>query len=240
MDSRPQADDLVVEVERVSKRFTMHGRDEIALHEVSLHVPRGSLVAVAGPSGSGKSTLLSIIGCLARPTSGSVRFEGVEITELSRSRRRALRRTELTNLLPLPSDNLFHRTDGYGNVRRASGRRATTRDEVTALLDRFGIAHCGPKRVIDMSGGEQQRLAPVCALVRTPKLIVADEPTASLDRANARLVIDALVQAATLGTTVIVATHDHDLIEAATSAVHLSHGVVVAVGGVAPASGGTT
>jgi ABC-type lipoprotein export system ATPase subunit len=226
VDSRLPADELTVEVDRVSKQFTTHGRDEVALHEVSLQVPRAALVAVAGPSGSGKSTLLSIVGCLSRPTSGTVRVDGVDVTALSRRARRGLRRETLTNLLPVPSDNLFHHTDGLGNLRRAS-RGQRTSDELDSLLDRFGIAHCGTKRVVDMSGGEQQRLALVCALVRTPELIVADEPTASLDRSNAHVVIDALVQAAGLGTTVIVATHDHDLIEASTSVTHLSHGVVV-------------
>jgi ABC-type lipoprotein export system ATPase subunit len=232
-------DRVVVEVDRVTKQYAAHDRAETALRDVSFGVRRGSLVAVAGPSGSGKSTLLSIVGCLSRPTRGTVLLGGSDITVMSRRARRVLRRTELSNLLPQPSDNLFHRLDGVGNVRQARRADPAAPDEIVALLDRFGIAHCGPKRVIDMSGGEQQRLALVCALVRTPKLVIADEPTSSLDRTNARVVIDAFRQAIEMGTTVVVATHDHDLVDAATVAVHLSHGEVVGIDDHAATPGGS-
>ncbi|MBI5088117.1 MAG: ATP-binding cassette domain-containing protein [Actinobacteria bacterium] len=231
------SDRFALEVVRVGKRYIAHGRDQVALHDVSVGVPRSTLVAVAGPSGSGKSTLLSIIGCLARPDAGSVVFDGVDVTALSRARRRTLRRDLLTNLLPQPSDNLLQRESGYGNLRRSHRGTVPTTDEMTERLDRFGIAHCGPKRVVDMSGGEQQRLALVCALARTPSLVVADEPTSSLDRANAALVIDALRRAVDLGATIVVATHDRDLIDASSAAVHLAHGVVVALDGF-PSSAG--
>jgi putative ABC transport system ATP-binding protein len=185
------------------------------------------MVAIAGPSGSGKTTLLSIIGCLDRPSSGTVVINRSDVSNLSRGRRRTLRRETISILLPQPSDNLFHHRDGFANLRRAA--RAGTDDdrlEATALLEAFDIADCGAKRVKDMSGGEQQRLALACALARRPTLIAADEPTSSLDRVNARLVVAAFERAVGLGATVVVATHDHDLVDAATSVVRLSHGVV--------------
>ncbi|MCU1361855.1 MAG: transporter ATP-binding protein [Ilumatobacteraceae bacterium] len=212
----------------VGRRFRTQSGDVIALDHVSLDVDAGTMVAIAGPSGSGKTTLLSIIGCLDRPTSGTVMVNGAEVSTDSRRRRRAIRRNTIAILLPQPSDNLLHDLDGFGNLRRAarqdSGMQWT---EATALLDQFDIADCGTKRVRDMSGGEQQRLALACALARKPTLISADEPTSSLDRANARLVIAAFDRAIGLGATVVVATHDTELVGAATSVLRLSHGEVV-------------
>lgn len=222
----PAPDAPIVHCEGVGRRFRTQSSDVAALHDVSLDVRRGTMVAIAGPSGSGKTTLLSIIGCLDRPTSGSVLINGSGVSDLSRRRRRTLRRDSISVLLPQPSDNLIHRLDGLGNLRAASRGGVVDRNAALSMLAEFDIADCADKRVLDMSGGEQQRLALACALARRPTLIAADEPTSSLDRANARRVVDAFARAVALGATVVVATHDAELVEAATSVVRLSYGVV--------------
>jgi putative ABC transport system ATP-binding protein len=228
VDSSSTPSHPIVRCSDVGRRFRTQSGDVTALDHVSLDVAAGTMVAIAGPSGSGKTTLLSIIGCLDRPTSGTVLLNGADVGTRSRRWRRSIRRDTIAILLPQPSDNLMHGLDGLGNLRwaaRTSG--GIEPHEAATLLGQFDIADCGSKRVKDMSGGEQQRLALACALARRPTLIAADEPTSSLDRTNAAHVVGAFQRAVGLGATVVVATHDAALVDAATSVLRLSHGEVV-------------
>ena len=218
----------VIRCESVGRRFATATGEVVAVDGASFAVPPGVLMAIAGASGSGKSTLLSIIGCIDRPTSGQVYLRGQNVTGLSRRQRRHLRRTVVTSMLPQPSDNLLHHLDALGNLRWAAHLADDTALDPQARLEHFGIGDCATKRIIEMSGGEQQRLALVCALATRPALVAADEPTSSLDAANAQLVIAAIRAAADEGATIVVATHDPHLIEIADDVVWLSHGKVVA------------
>ena len=211
----------------VGKRFTSTSADVVALDDVTIGIRAGTFVAIAGPSGSGKSTLLSILGCVDRATSGSVLVEGCDLELLSRRQRRVLRRTSLSMILPQPSDNLFDRLEANENLAWIAKFRGLVDFDPLATLELFGIAGCRTKRVREMSGGEQQRLALACALVGDPLLVLADEPTASLDVANAQLVVAALRAAVDRGATLVAATHDPEVISAADSVVRLAHGHVV-------------
>jgi ABC-type lipoprotein export system ATPase subunit len=217
----------VVRCEEVVRRYRTAHADVLALDRVDLDVRAGTLVAVAGSSGSGKSTLLSLVGCIDRPTSGVVLVDGVDVGALGRRQRRRLRRQRLSTILPQPSDNLFDHLDVAGNVRWMARRRGLSNLDVAAALDPFGIAESRTKSIRQLSGGEQQRLALACALVGSPAVVLADEPTASLDRTNALVVVAALRDAVDRGATVLVATHDHDVVDAADHVVHLAHGSVV-------------
>jgi ABC-type lipoprotein export system ATPase subunit len=213
--------------DNVTRRFVTRNAHVVALDDVSFTVGEGELVAIAGPSGSGKSTMLSILGCLDRPTSGSVRVREQELTLLDRRQRRAMRRRVIASILPQPSDNLLVGRSGVDNVRIAAAQRGSEPSAVERVIDDFGIGFVS-RPAGRMSGGEQQRLALACALVGRPPLVLADEPTGALDDASAEHVVVAMRHATAQGAAIVVATHDANVIAAATSVVRLDHGRRVA------------
>lgn len=218
--------EVVVRCVDVGRRFHTGVGEVVALDGVSMEVVDGSLSVIAGPSGSGKSTLLGLIGCMDRADAGTVELEGLDLVGLARSVRRRLRRTRIGVVLPQPSDNLLDDLDATENVTWAARLRGHDISDaaVAAVFERFGLAGAEHRRTRQLSGGEQQRVAIAAALAGSPAVVLADEPTASLDRVSAGLVIAALRTAADAGATVIVATHDHDVIAAADDVVHLDHG----------------
>ena len=214
--------------DNVTRRFMTRNAHVVALDDVSLAVGEGELVAIAGPSGSGKSTMLSILGCLDRPSSGSVRVGEQELTLLGRRERRAMRRRVVASMLPQPSDNLFVGRTGVDNLRIAAKRRVGALADVARIIDDVGIGAFVARPAGRMSGGEQQRLALACALVGGTPLVLADEPTGALDDVSAEQVVTALLNATARGATIVVATHDANVMDAATSVVRLDHGRRVA------------
>jgi ABC-type lipoprotein export system ATPase subunit len=205
----------------------------LAVDEVDLEIATASLTAIAGPSGSGKSVLLSMISCTDRPSLGVVQVGDVQVTDLGRRARRRFRREQLGIVLPQPSDNLLLHLSAIDNVRWAMRMRrgpgdATVDERARELMDAVGIGDLGAKHIRQLSGGEQQRLALVCALIGEPTVLVADEPTASLDAASSMSVVEALRVLADRGVTMIVATHDHHVIDVADAVIRLDHGKRVA------------
>jgi ABC-type lipoprotein export system ATPase subunit len=223
--------ELVLEVRGAVRRFASVSGPVVALAGVDLVVERGGFVVVAGPSGSGKSTLLGLAACTDRPDDGRVTIAGTDVLALRRRARRDLRRRRLGLVLPVPADNLLTSLDAAGNLawaaRRRTGRRPTP-DAIRASFEQVGLDDAAAKRVVELSGGEQQRLALACALFGEPMLVLADEPTASLDRDSAELVIATMRAAADRGATMIVASHDHHVLDAADVIVRLEHGRRVA------------
>lgn len=213
----------------VTKRYTTPSGVVPALVDVSFTAAAGSMVALAGESGSGKSTLLWAVGAIERADAGSVVVDGVDLGRLSAGDRRMWRRHHLGVVLPSPADNLFERHDAIGNLRwchTVRARRSAPPDDAVlrAELDGVGLADAATRRRAELSGGEQQRLAVACALAGSPALLVVDEPTASLDADAAALVVALLRTAADGGTTVIVASHDQRVIDAADDVVRLHGG----------------
>jgi len=222
-------DRLAGEVRGVVRRFAVAGDVVTALDRVDLDIPFRGMTVVAGPSGSGKSTLLSLLACTQRPDDGSVRVGDTEVLALSRRDRRELRRDRLGIVLPQPSENLLDQMDAAGNVRWAAEQRrgrttAISDDELDDLLGAVGLADARTRRVRELSGGEQQRLAVACALAGKPELVILDEPTASLDRTNAMALVEVLAGVARRGATMVIATHDALVIDAADSVAELDHG----------------
>lgn len=209
--------------DHVVRRFDVRGDVVHALDDVDLEVHAHQLVAIAGPSGSGKSTLLALLGCLDRPTSGSVRVAEHELSVLDRRRRRRLRRSVVATVLPQPADNLLLGRTGLDNLTVAARHRRGPIATVPDVIAAIGIGDFVERPCSTMSGGEQQRIALGCALAGGTPLVLADEPTGALDAASAAQVVDALRRATTTAT-VVVATHDPHVIEAATLVVHLEHG----------------
>jgi putative ABC transport system ATP-binding protein len=220
---------LVAAVRGAVRRFPVEGDVVTALDHVDLDVPVGRMTIVAGPSGSGKSTLLSLLACMQRADEGVVMVGDTDVLTLGRRDRRELRRDRLGIVLPQPSENLLDQFDAAGNVRWAADQRrdrtsALSSNDVESLLDSVGLGAASTRRVRELSGGEQQRLAVACALAGGPELVILDEPTASLDRVNAQVLVDVLAGVAAEGATMVIATHDPMVIEAGAVVAELDHG----------------
>lgn len=201
-----------LEMDRVTKVYGSGAREgQAAVREVSLRVDPGELLLVEGPSGSGKTTLLALAGGLLAPTSGHVRVAGIAVERLAPRDRPAFRcrhvgfvfqRGLLVEALSV-EENLEVALHAAGLFRPESARRAR------ALLERFGVAHCARRAPKSLSGGERQRVAVARAFANEPTLVLADEPTGSLDGAAGRSVMQALAEAAhENGRAVVVVSHD--------------------------------
>ncbi len=187
----------------------------IALADVDAEVPAGAITVAAGPSGSGKSTLLRLVACLDAPTEGRLEVGGVTVTGLSARRLRALRRRTVSYVFQDPADNLISYLTVREQVELAAALRGAEPAQGMALLEEVGLGGRLDELPVALSGGEQQRVALVCGAVGAPALLVADEPTAELDRASAVLVLDAVQRLRDLGSTVLLSSHDDVVLERA-------------------------
>lgn len=220
----PRAEPLVV-ADRVSRRYrAADGAVVVALDAVTAELRSGELTAIAGHSGSGKSTLLGLVGALDRPDEGDVFVSGHSLTMRSRRERRRWRRDRVGIVLPLPSDNLSERFDAGGNLEWAGRLRRSGTTVDVDLLERLGVVDLLGHAVHELSMGQQMRLAFACAAAGGPPLVIADEPTASLDADAGASVIDALRALASAGAALAVATHDEAVIDAADEVVRLEDG----------------
>lgn len=198
-----------VGVEAVSKHFMTGAGPVRAVSEVTLTVEPASSLAITGPSGCGKSTLLSLIGALEAPSEGRVTIGDEVVSELGAEERARLRREQLGFVFQ--SHNLQPFLTAAENVSLPLALNSSTDgyERPLELLARLGLAAAAGKYPDQLSGGERQRVAVARALVHRPRLILADEPTGSLDTDNSVAVIDLLVEAqAEAGATLIVITHD--------------------------------
>jgi putative ABC transport system ATP-binding protein len=205
-------DEAIVQCEAVVKIHVAAAGRVQALRGVDLSVRRGELLALVGPSGSGKSSLLRIIAGLDEATAGRVRVDGVDFATVGRRRRRLVRSRLLSHVHQRPGDNLVPHLSAIEHVERVVARRKGDPAAAVEMLTRVGLAHRGEHRPHELSGGEQQRLAFARAAVGAPSLVIADEPTAELDRANTAAVAAVIADLNAAGTTVVVATHDPDLL----------------------------
>ncbi|MGW1372754.1 ABC transporter ATP-binding protein [Streptomyces sp. NPDC002446] len=198
-----------VELRGVRRQYGRGSGAVQALRGIDLALPRGSFTAVMGPSGSGKSTFLQCAAGLDRPTAGSVRLAGTDISRMSENRLTALRRNRLGFVFQ--SFNLLPALTVEQNVllpMRLAGRRPD-RGRAAEALARVGLGEHARRRPGQLSGGQQQRVAIARALVTEPDVIFADEPTGALDTGTAAEVLGLLRHAVdALGATVVMVTHD--------------------------------
>ncbi|HEX7940964.1 MAG TPA: ABC transporter ATP-binding protein [Gemmatimonadaceae bacterium] len=206
-----------IEAKGITKTFPMGGGPVHALRDLSLQIGSGEYLAIRGPSGCGKSTLLHILGCVDTPSSGSLSFDGREVSALADVARSDLRLRSIGFvfqrffLLPmLTAAENVEVPQAEAGVAKAERRRRTAE-----LLAYVGLAHRADHRPSQLSGGEAQRVAIARALANRPRLLLADEPTGELDRANGEHIAGLLDRVQADGTTVVVVTHDSALAERA-------------------------
>lgn len=199
----------MLKLEHVSKIYSTTEVETLALDDVCLTVDHGEFLAIMGPSGCGKSTLLNIIGLVDSPTSGAYWLFGTDVARCSEEELTLHRRAGLGFVFQ--SFNLIDNLNVAENVEVALIYRHVPsrerRQRVEAALDTVGLAHRAKHMPQQLSGGQQQRVAVARALVSDPKIILADEPTGNLDRANGDAVMEMLRRINARGTTLIMVTH---------------------------------
>ncbi|MBI2239488.1 MAG: ABC transporter ATP-binding protein [Magnetospirillum gryphiswaldense] len=199
-----------------------------AVKGVDFDIPAGSFTAFVGPSGSGKSTLLNMIGCLDRPTGGSLEVAGTDVTRFTGKQAAAFRATTIGfifqdfNLLPVLT---VYENIEYPLVMVQNRPAAERKRRITALLDDIGMADQAGKLPSQLSGGQKQRVAVARALVGGPQVVLADEPTANLDTVTAHRIIDLMRRMRDeFGTTFIFSTHDPKVMAEAETTFELEDG----------------
>jgi putative ABC transport system ATP-binding protein len=207
----------LVQLEAISKSYTLGEVEIPALTNITLNIDMGNLVTFVGPSGSGKTTLLNIIGCMDKPSAGSVVVASTRIDTLSRKQAAQFRGDNLGfifqsfNLIPVLS--VFENVE-YPLIMIKKVSTAARKEMVMKLLDAVGMADQAQKLPDQISGGQRQRVAVARALVTNPRLVLADEPTANLDKKTALDVLSLMREMRDqYGTTFIFSTHDPRIVE---------------------------
>ena len=218
----------LVEMEHIAKTYRRDGVPTAVLRDVTFAVAGGEFVAIMGASGSGKSTLLNLLGFLDRPDAGQYRFQG---TELGTADDVALSRTRNTKIgFVFQQFHLLERTSALDNVQMpllyADDEVRDATERARRALDVVGLADRAAHAPSELSGGEQQRVAIARALINDPLMILADEPTGSLDAKSGSTVLDLLRALPASGRTIILVTHDPAIARRADRVLLLEDGVI--------------
>jgi putative ABC transport system ATP-binding protein len=203
----------MIKITNLEKFYRTEEVETVALNKLSMEVKEGEFVAVMGPSGCGKSTLLNILGLLDDPDGGSFMFNGIEVAGFNERKRAELRKRNIGFVFQ--SFNLIDELTVYENVELpliyCNIKPDERKKKVEEVLDKMQIMHRRNHYPQQLSGGQQQRVAVARAVVNSPKLILADEPTGNLDSSNGNEVMQLLTDLNEQGTTIIMVTHsEHD------------------------------
>ena len=230
MEAGNRGEECMIEIEGVTKSFRSPAGEFTALKDISIKIPKASLLALTGKSGSGKSTLLNLIAGIDRPTRGSITVADVSLERLSETRLAAWRGKnvgfvfQFFQLLPTLTvlENVMLPMD-FCNTFPSPDRRL----RAISLLERVGIADQAAKLPATLSGGQQQRAALARALANDPPVILADEPTGNLDTATANAMFELFEGLSDSGKTVVIATHETDFSNRAERRITLSDGLMI-------------
>ena len=225
---RPSGMATMIELQNVTKMYTIGTVEVSALNGVSLTIDRGELTAIMGPSGSGKSTLMNMLGCLDVPTAGRYLLEGEEIGSLSGNQLAEIRNRKIGFVFQVY--NLLPRLTALSNVELPLlyGHGRDRKQRALEALDRVGLADRVDHRPTELSGGQQQRVGIARALVKDPSILLADEPTGNLDSRSSEEIMAILKRLnRDDGMTVIIVTHDPEVGDQTHRVISMRDGVVV-------------
>jgi putative ABC transport system ATP-binding protein len=218
----------LIELAGIERVFRLGDSEVHALHELDLRIDAGEYLAVMGPSGSGKSTLLNLLGLLDRPTAGTYRLEGRDVTTLSPQEQAQVRSQRIGFVFQ--SFHLVPRLTAAENIALpmmlAGVPPAERAKRVAQALDDYGLAERSHHRPHELSGGQRQRVAIARATIMQPAMILADEPTGNLDRATGDEVVRLLEALNARGVTLIVVTHDGALGRRAKRRIEMEDGMI--------------
>ncbi|MDX1740576.1 MAG: ABC transporter ATP-binding protein [Rhodothermales bacterium] len=224
------ADQPVIHIEDVTRVYTMGQTQVHALRGLSLTVQAGEMVAIAGASGSGKSTLMNIIGCLDYPSTGTYELDGVRVDRMDRNKLADVRNQKIGFVFQ--GFNLLPRTSALENVELPllydrTHRSLNAKKLATEALERVGLGDRMDHEPSELSGGQQQRVAIARALVTRPTILLADEPTGNLDSHTSVEVMSLFQDLNEQGTTILLVTHERDIIRYARRMVELRDGQII-------------
>lgn len=219
----------MIQLENVSRIFAVGDQQVAALRDIDLNLGAGEYVSIMGPSGSGKSTLLNLIGLLDRPTAGTYRLNGGNVTDLNDEQQARVRREQIGFVFQ--SFHLVPRLTAAMNIELPLVLAGIAVEErkarVAELLQNYGLADRASHRPDQLSGGQRQRVAIARATVMRPGVLLADEPTGNLDRTTGGEVLKLLEQLVEQNIALVVVTHDAEIGARATRQLHMLDGRIV-------------
>lgn len=220
---------MLIEIRDLRKVYEMGDTQVRALDGVSVDVDRGDFLAIMGPSGSGKSTLMNLIGCLDSPTSGTYLLNSQEVSQLDDDELARIRNREIGFVFQ--TFNLLARTSALENVEvpliYAGVSRADRHRKAKEMLERVGLGDRMHHQPNELSGGQRQRVAVARALVNSPSILLADEPTGNLDSKTGEEIMALFEQLNREGNTIILVTHEEDIAAHARKRIRLRDGKIV-------------
>lgn len=218
-------------IDNITKVYRMDSVETVALNGVSLTINKGDFKAIMGPSGSGKSTMMHIIGCLDRPTSGKVLWEGKDVSQLSDDELALIRNQKIGFVFQ--SFYLLPRYTALQNVELPLIYRGLSpkerREKAKMLLEKVGLGDRINHRPTQLSGGQQQRVAIARALAVEPLILLADEPTGNLDSKSSHEIMELISELHSQGLTIVLVTHEHDIASYAKEIVRMADGKIIGI-----------
>lgn len=220
-----------IELKNLYKFYGEKENQVKALNDVTMTIHDGELVAIMGTSGAGKSTLLNIVGCIEHMTGGEYLLDGENISKLSESQLAEIRNKKIGFILQ--DYGLINYKSVIDNVAvpllvgRQKYKKDEIKEKVNEALKKAGITSLGKRKAYKLSGGQKQRVAIARALVQKPSIILADEPTGSLDCRTSDEIMNELVKANENGTTILIVTHDENVAKYCKRVIHIEDGKII-------------
>lgn len=214
----------MIELRDIEKVYRRGAEELYALKGIEMEIGRGEFISIVGPSGAGKSSLLHILGCLDKPTKGSMKFDKVNVEHMSEAQLDGIRRRKIGFVFQqfylMPGLSVFDNV----TLPKVFSKEKIVREKVGALIEMVGLGSRVEHFPNQLSGGEMQRVAIARALVNNPEVVLADEPTGNLDSVNSEKIFELLKSLHAKGYTIVMVTHNNELARRADRMVTIKDG----------------